>query len=245
MPFNHKLLQSVKTACLRLIKRADDEAPAAEAPAPAPAPAPPPAALPAPPKPRGPAVAPGGAKPVGAPPVKPDLNWAAEKWKVERPGAMPNTPPNIPADPEAMLEQIKNMHLLQAWNNRMALGGISPGEAKDYRALNAATKATDSARQAYTVNPNDPKAAYTYATAQNNYGALLDQLHTTRVAPNINEMGHIRKFNARVPVSSAGKPVYEKYGPGHQQFLNEAETNRLQELRGTGAFRVPLPSNLP
>jgi len=241
MPFNHKLLQSVKTACLRLIKRADDEAPAAEAPAPAPAPA----APPAPPRPRGPAVAPGGAKPVGAPPVKPDPNWAAEKWKVEKPEAMPNTPPNIPADPKDMIGYIKNMHLLQAWNNRMALGGISQGEATDYRALNAATRATESARQAYIANPNDPKAAYTYSVAQTNYGALLDRLHTTRVAPNINETGHIRKFNARVPVSSAGKPVFEKYGPGHQQFLDEAQTNKLQELRGTGAFRVPLPHNAP
>ena len=241
----HSLLSKKQAAANKLhsllSKRADNEAPAAEAPAPAAAPA----ALPAPPKLRGPAVAPGGAKPVVAPPVKPDLNWAAEKWKVDRPTAMPNTMPNIPADPEAMLGHIKNMHLLQAWNNRMALGGISPGEAKDYRALNAATKDTDSARQAYAANPKDPKAAYTYSTAQNNYGALLDQLHTTRVAPNINEMGYIRKFNARVPVSSAGKPVYEKYGPGHQQYLNEAETNRLQELRGTGAFRVPLPQNAP
>ena len=236
MPFNHKLLQSVKTACLRLIKRADDEAPAAEAPAPAPAPA----APPAPPKPRGPAVAAGGAKPLGAPPVKPDPNWAPEKWKVDRPEAMPNMPPARPHGDN----DLREMQLTQWWNNRIALGKATPDSAKAYRALNSATTATERARQAYLANPANPKAAYDYAAAQTSYDALFNKTYKTYVAPDINGLREVRRYNGRVPVSSAGKSVYEKYGPSHE-LLDEEQLNRIQQLRGRGGYSLPLPQNVP
>ena len=183
--------------------------------------------------------------PASLPPAAPKDANAADNFEpnngpAAQPGArMKNGGELMTEEQENQMRQ--NLHLLQAWNDRIVRNkSRNPDEIRDLRNLNAMTQKAIAAREAFMANPKDPVAARNYHMAQNAYRSLANHAIKKYVTPHIGEGGVRRHDQRGNAVSVGGKPAYDKFGTGHE-VLDEETLSTLMELMGHGGHQVPLP----
>lgn len=183
--------------------------------------------------------------PASLPPAAPKDANAADNFEpnngpAAQPGArMKNGGELMTEEQENQMRQ--NLHLLQAWNDRIVRNkSRNPDEIRDLRNLNAMTQKAIAAREAFMANPKDPVAARNYHMAQNAYRSLANHAIKKYVTPHIGEGGVRRHDQRGNAVSVGGKPAYDKFGTGHE-VLDEETLSTLMELMGHGGHQVPMP----